>query len=183
MCQVMITSDRKQSTPTENSFASFISCSSLNSSSTMSAPPPPPQSFPYDHLFKILTIGDAGVGKVCEAAELFPCLCWYPFSSEAGLGVRGRGETVLDVRSYGVTYFGRERLPFPHATHIDCGNSYLPLGCISSHSLILFLSNSHTHFPFLTSLLLPLGSHQSFCGSLMIPSMITYSPQLASTSR
>lgn len=24
---------------------------------------PPPQSFPYDHLFKILTIGDAGVGK------------------------------------------------------------------------------------------------------------------------
>jgi hypothetical protein len=28
------------------------------------AAPPPPQSFPYDHLFKILTIGDAGVGKV-----------------------------------------------------------------------------------------------------------------------
>lgn len=25
---------------------------------------PPPQTFPYDHLFKILVIGDAGVGKV-----------------------------------------------------------------------------------------------------------------------
>ena len=35
----------------------------------MSAPPPPPQSFPYDHLFKILTIGDAGVGKVRGATE------------------------------------------------------------------------------------------------------------------
>jgi GTPase SAR1 family protein len=23
------------------------------------------QSFPYDHLFKLLMIGDAGVGKVC----------------------------------------------------------------------------------------------------------------------
>jgi hypothetical protein len=34
----------------------------------MSAPPPPPpappKSFPYDHLFKLLMIGDAGVGKV-----------------------------------------------------------------------------------------------------------------------
>jgi|EP01083_Nonionella_stella_P096301 Ras-related protein Rab-18 len=32
----------------------------------MSAPPPPPappKSFPYDHLFKLLMIGDAGVGK------------------------------------------------------------------------------------------------------------------------
>eukprot|EP00565_Helicotheca_tamesis_P006412 CAMPEP_0185729240 /NCGR_PEP_ID=MMETSP1171-20130828/4776_1 /TAXON_ID=374046 /ORGANISM="Helicotheca tamensis, Strain CCMP826" /LENGTH=218 /DNA_ID=CAMNT_0028398031 /DNA_START=63 /DNA_END=719 /DNA_ORIENTATION=+ len=27
------------------------------------AAPPPPQTFPYDHLFKILMIGDAGVGK------------------------------------------------------------------------------------------------------------------------
>ncbi len=27
-------------------------------------PPPPPKSFPYDHLFKLLMIGDAGVGKV-----------------------------------------------------------------------------------------------------------------------
>ena len=26
--------------------------------------PPPPQTYPYDHLFKILIIGDAGVGKV-----------------------------------------------------------------------------------------------------------------------
>lgn len=26
-------------------------------------PPAPPQSFPYDHLFKLLVIGDAGVGK------------------------------------------------------------------------------------------------------------------------
>ncbi len=26
---------------------------------------PPPQTFPYDHLFKLLIIGDAGVGKVC----------------------------------------------------------------------------------------------------------------------
>jgi GTPase SAR1 family protein len=35
----------------------------------MSAPPPPPsaappKTFPYDHLFKLLMIGDAGVGKV-----------------------------------------------------------------------------------------------------------------------
>jgi len=31
----------------------------------MAAPPPPapPKSFPYDHLFKLLMIGDAGVGK------------------------------------------------------------------------------------------------------------------------
>jgi|UniRef100_A0A7S3PVA0 Ras-related protein Rab-18 len=33
----------------------------------MSAPPPPPpappKAFPYDHLFKLLMIGDAGVGK------------------------------------------------------------------------------------------------------------------------
>lgn len=28
------------------------------------AVPAAPQSFPYDHLFKILIIGDAGVGKV-----------------------------------------------------------------------------------------------------------------------
>jgi hypothetical protein len=36
-------------------------------SAIMSAPPPPPappKSFPYDHLFKLLMIGDAGVGKV-----------------------------------------------------------------------------------------------------------------------
>lgn len=39
------------------------SASASNSTSAMAAPPPP-QSFPYDHLFKILTIGDAGVGKV-----------------------------------------------------------------------------------------------------------------------
>jgi GTPase SAR1 family protein len=31
------------------------------------APPPPPgQTFPYDHLFKLLMIGDAGVGKVSQ---------------------------------------------------------------------------------------------------------------------
>lgn len=34
----------------------------------MSTPPPPPpappKAFPYDHLFKLLMIGDAGVGKV-----------------------------------------------------------------------------------------------------------------------
>eukprot|EP00978_Attheya_sp_CCMP212_P047019 scaffold421188_cov47-Attheya_sp.AAC.9 len=31
------------------------------------APPPPPgQTVPYDHLFKILMIGDAGVGKVSQ---------------------------------------------------------------------------------------------------------------------
>jgi len=31
----------------------------------MAAPPPPapPQTFPYDHIFKLLMIGDAGVGK------------------------------------------------------------------------------------------------------------------------
>ena len=28
------------------------------------AAPAAPQTFPYDHLFKILIIGDAGVGKV-----------------------------------------------------------------------------------------------------------------------
>lgn len=27
-------------------------------------PPAPPKAFPYDHLFKLLMIGDAGVGKV-----------------------------------------------------------------------------------------------------------------------
>jgi hypothetical protein len=37
----------------------------------MNAPPPPPQSFPYDHLFKILTIGDAGVGKVRCSVQLY----------------------------------------------------------------------------------------------------------------
>jgi Ras-related protein Rab-18 len=26
-------------------------------------PPPPPKSVPYDHLFKVLTVGDTGVGK------------------------------------------------------------------------------------------------------------------------
>lgn len=43
----------------------------------MSIPPPPPappKSFPYDHLFKLLMIGDAGVGKVrnllCEKCAL-----------------------------------------------------------------------------------------------------------------
>jgi hypothetical protein len=34
-----------------------------NQNPTMAAAPPP-QTFPYDHLFKILVIGDAGVGKV-----------------------------------------------------------------------------------------------------------------------
>ena len=34
------------------------------SSLTMMSAAPPPQTFPYDHLFKILVIGDAGVGKV-----------------------------------------------------------------------------------------------------------------------
>jgi hypothetical protein len=31
-----------------------------------SNPPPPPATVPYDHLFKVLMIGDAGVGKVCS---------------------------------------------------------------------------------------------------------------------
>jgi len=36
----------------------------------MAAAPPPPAppraGVPYDHLFKVLMIGDAGVGKVCK---------------------------------------------------------------------------------------------------------------------
>ncbi len=43
---------------------------SIQSNGAMNPPPPPPQSFPYDHLFKILTIGDAGVGKVRCSAQL-----------------------------------------------------------------------------------------------------------------
>ena len=37
----------------------------------MAAPPPPapPKSFPYDHLFKLLMIGDAGVGKVSSVSK------------------------------------------------------------------------------------------------------------------
>lgn len=91
-CQVMITSDRKQhriSLKIRFRSIYLFAHASLNSS-TMSAPPPPPQSFPYDHLFKILTIGDAGVGKVCQGAvEHFLCLFWYPFSSGA------EGPTVI----------------------------------------------------------------------------------------
>ncbi len=33
-------------------------------------PPAPPMAFPYDHLFKLLMIGDAGVGKVSAACKL-----------------------------------------------------------------------------------------------------------------
>ena len=33
---------------------------------------PPPQTFPYDHLFKILVIGDAGVGKVSLNCKIWP---------------------------------------------------------------------------------------------------------------
>ena len=112
----------------------------------MSAPPPPPQSFPYDHLFKILTIGDAGVGKVREAVECFLCLCWYQFSSGAGFGLRRREETVMDVRSQGVTYFGRERLPFLHATHTStyrvCQRISATMASIVACIPAAFLSNS-----------------------------------------
>ncbi len=39
---------------------------------TMSSPPPKgPQSFPYDHLFKLLMIGDAAVGKVSTLTMLW----------------------------------------------------------------------------------------------------------------
>jgi len=38
----------------------------MATSSNLPPPPPPPStSAPYDHLFKVLMIGDAGVGKVC----------------------------------------------------------------------------------------------------------------------
>jgi GTPase SAR1 family protein len=35
-------------------------------SKSAAAPGKGSQSFPYDHLFKLLMIGDAGVGKVCS---------------------------------------------------------------------------------------------------------------------
>ena len=78
----------------------------------MSAPPPPPQSFPYDHLFKILTIGDAGVGKVRGATEgvsfyfLFVLVSVHVSRAEAaGFGCGDEeGCHDMDVRSQGVTY-------------------------------------------------------------------------------
>lgn len=191
MCQVMITSDRNIGPLTENSFHFMpyaISCSSLNSS-TMSAPPPPPQSFPYDHLFKILTIGDAGVGKVREAVEYFcACASWYQFSSGAGFGLRRRGETVTcHGRSVTKCHLFWERAfavspCYTYLSSVSKGIRHYGL-YRRMHSCRLSLYLSHRHSPFLSPLLLPLGSHQSSCGSPTIPSMITYSPQLVSTSR
>ena len=41
---------------------------------------------------------------------------------------------LMDGRSCGVTYFGRERLPSLRAAHIACDKDYLPLRQIASHS-------------------------------------------------
>ena len=51
-------------------FCTILQAADRTVTSTMPTPPPPPpsaappKSFPYDHLFKLLMIGDAGVGKV-----------------------------------------------------------------------------------------------------------------------
>lgn len=60
---------------------------------TMAAPPP--QTFPYDHLFKILIIGDAGVGKVCDCHLCFSSPCTH--LQQFALLTRGRIVAVLDV--------------------------------------------------------------------------------------
>jgi len=148
-------------------------------------PPPPPQSFPYDHLFKILTIGDAGVGKVrCSVEPVHICVCsfcfdWCGISSRVSDLVRRRTDRSIgrNLSEAGLAGLLLSRVCL--FTWDTCVWSHDAI----SDNLLCRVSRAQNERLTLFSLPKPRRSHQSFFGSPMIPSMITYSPRSASTSR
>ena len=90
-------------------------------------------------------------------SERYVRALWSIFCACSGIRFRaGFGPTVnchvMDGRSCGVTYFGRERLPSLHAAHIACDKGYLSTAASSiAFFLMLFLSKPSHILLFLVS--------------------------------